>query len=209
MSNIALRVAAALVALERLRREVELADVLARQRVDSGASDARCLYSLSSRAIMNGTHAWPASMKIQRMFGKRSGMPDEHDVRQLDHRVEREAERVDAEEAVEHRERPLAPVRRRVERHRQAALVERVEHLHVRVAVERLVVQAGDHEADHARACRPNASMLRRHCSGSWIGQQRHRQQPLVRGMTSSTSHRLNAQVSSSRTCEVGVRCRG
>ena len=43
--------------------------------VSSGASDGRSIHSLSSRAIMNGIHAIPHSMKMNLMFGKRSGMP--------------------------------------------------------------------------------------------------------------------------------------
>ena len=41
----------------------------------AGHSDERIRYSLSSRWIMNGSHARPLSIQITLSLGKRSGMP--------------------------------------------------------------------------------------------------------------------------------------
>ena len=100
------------------------------------------MYSLSSRCIRNGIQASPLSIQIDLSFGKRSGMPFTTQLVMCTMLNKVKPSACDGDEVVGDVHALVAPVGRRVEGERQAALLERRVELHVGVVVERLVAHA-------------------------------------------------------------------
>ena len=155
--------------LHRLRGEVHLADVLARRRLSSGASEVRLRYSWSRRCIRNETDARPLSTQMTLSLGNCLGNPlISQLVRWTMLQCTNEIACIERKRFIVfiHSSSHVGPAWKA--RGRPVSSI--AARLHELVVVDRVVADARDQEAAHAGVAGELADHLGTHISGSFSG---------------------------------------